>query len=60
MGAALVLKDLSALSDVQAIKTTGFERDRAVLNGWLTTEPRPAIVRAINERISALTQGANI
>jgi hypothetical protein len=59
-GAALVLKNLGALSDDQATKAVGFERDRAVLNSWLATEPRPAVVRAINERISSLEKGATL
>lgn len=59
-GVALVLKDLSNLSEVQAIKTVGFERDRAALNSWLAAEPRPSVVRSINERITALEKGASI
>jgi hypothetical protein len=59
-GAANVLNNLSALSDSQAIKAAGYERDRAVLNGWLTNEPRPAVVRAINGRITALEKGASL
>ena len=59
-GAALVLKDLSALSEDQATRSVGFERDRAVLNAWLTNEPRPAVVRAINERITGLEKGASL
>ena len=57
-GAAMVLKELSALSEEQAVRTVGFERDRAALNGWLAVEPRQAVVRAINERISGLEKGA--
>ena len=59
-GVALVLKSLGKLSTEQSNKAVAFERDRAVLNAWLAVEARPAVVQAINRRISDLEKGANV
>lgn len=59
-GVALVLKSLGGLSPEQATKTVAFERDRASLNAWLMVEARPAVVQAINRRISVLEKGASV